>query len=82
MTKDHDLLARIDTDLTFCPANDLGDPAYDGWCWTVYLNGIQYASEVLPEKSLHKARKNIAKWTRKAMKETNPFYFTKKAGEG
>lgn len=69
---------RIDTDLTFCPADE--DGKYEGWCWTVRLNGIQYASEVVPETSLSVARNSISVWTGRALRETKPFYFTKKAG--
>lgn len=66
----------ITSDIVFCPARPGdGHYDYDGWCWSVYLNNIQYASEILPERSAKEAQKNIMKYTKKALKEDHIFYF-------
>lgn len=66
---------RVTSDITFVHSDRKDKVKVKGWCWTVFLNGKQYASEVLPEKSSRIARRAVAKWTKKALKEKNKFYF-------
>ncbi len=80
MKNKHKPRNRIDRDISssisFHPARpDDRICEYDGWCWSVYLNNIQYASEILPERSAKEARKKILKYTKKALKEEHIFYF-------
>ena len=44
-----ELTTMIVIDITYVPQTERNPDS--GWCWSVYHNGNQYASEVLPESS-------------------------------
>jgi hypothetical protein len=68
---------EVTSNITFVHSERKDKTKVKGWCWSVYLNGEQYASEVLPEKSSRKARRAVAKWTKRALNEKSRFYFPK-----